>query len=76
MVQSRKRNGNAESETVRSLQDHELDRVSGGVADLPTNLLTILDQGHQLPTGQPRTIGCPLGRSQPSLTGNSTVDAI
>ena len=49
MVQARKWNGNAKSKLndLRLLQDHELDRVSGGAADLPDNLMAILEQQHQ-----------------------------
>ncbi len=60
MVQSGKSNENAEPKLndLRPMQDHELDRVSGGVSDLPDNLMTILHKEHQDGVGRGH-IGCP-----------------
>ncbi len=59
MMQFRKCNGNAESKLdgLCAMQDHELDRVSGGVADFPPNLMAILEPLHHgITTPSP---GCP-----------------
>jgi len=60
MVHSRELNGNADAKLndLGPLADHELDRVSGGVSDLPDNLMTILQQEHPSGIGLPH-IGCP-----------------
>jgi hypothetical protein len=59
MLQSRKWNGNAKSKLndLCTLQDQDLDRVTGGVANLPANLEAIINQEHQggLPLPSP---GC------------------
>jgi len=51
---------NISNDDLRPLQDHELTFVSGGVADLPANLLAILNQEHQRSIPMPAA-GCPLG---------------
>ena len=60
MMLSRKWNGNEEStlDDLRLLPDHDLERVSGGAADLPDNLMAILDQRHQRGVELPAP-GCP-----------------
>jgi hypothetical protein len=62
MVHFGKSNGDAKSklkqDDPRALQDHELDRVSGGVGEFPDNLMAILEQQHQRGVERPSP-GCP-----------------
>jgi len=58
MVQSRNVNSKFNQDDLCSLQDHELDRVSGGASDLPDNLMAILEQEHARGFVLPHP-GCP-----------------
>lgn len=59
MVQSRNVDSKFDQDDLCSLQDHELDRViGGGVANLPGNLMAILQQAHSGGLEVPH-IGCP-----------------
>jgi hypothetical protein len=58
MVQSRNVDSKFDQDDLCSLQDHELDRVTGGVANLPSNLMAILQQENSGGLEVPH-IGCP-----------------